>query len=315
MDPFKSINNFICPVCKCKSLILKDNEIECKNQTCLHFNIAFFSINNKPVLINFKDSLINEEIFINTNANSLVKRNSIILKNIYKYLSVENNNNSININYLENFLFSKVSPKILVIGGAEIGSGFNNFYNTFRDHITSFDIYYKKNIDFISDAHSIPICDNYFDLVIIQAVLEHVLKPIQVVSEIHRVLKYEGIVYAETPFMQQVHEGPYDFTRFTDSGHRFLFKDFFTISSGYTSGVGTSLIWSLDFFFSGLFRTRYVGKLIRILFFWLKYFDKLIPFSFNIDGACGVYFMGIKSNKEIKNDEIVYYYQGDQKKN
>jgi len=57
---------------------------------------------------------------------------------------------------------------------------------------------------------------------LVQAGLEHVRDLWQVVAEIHRVLKDDGLVYAETPFMQQVHEGPYDFTRFTESGHRYL---------------------------------------------------------------------------------------------
>ncbi len=50
-------------------------------------------------------------------------------------------------------------------------------------------------------------------------------------KEIHRVLKDDGIVYADTPFMQQVHEGAYDFTRFTLSGHRWLFKNFALLDS------------------------------------------------------------------------------------
>ncbi|CAH2407660.1 hypothetical protein MES5069_620012 [Mesorhizobium escarrei] len=32
--------------------------------------------------------------------------------------------------------------------------------------------------------------------------------------------------------MQQVHEGAYDFTRFTELGHRWLFRRFETISRG-----------------------------------------------------------------------------------
>ena len=91
---------------------------------------------------------------------------------------------------------------------------------------------------FIADAHNIPIVNEYFDCVIIQAVLEHVLRPNQVVNEIFRVLKANGIVYSETPFLQQVHEGPYDFTRFTESGHRYLFKNFELIKSGASDGAG-----------------------------------------------------------------------------
>lgn len=110
------------------------------------------------------------------------------------------------------------------------------------------DIYDSQNVDILADAHSVPFKSGLFDLVIIQAVLEHVLNPEKVVSEISRVLRPEGVVYAETPFMQQVHEGPYDFTRFTESGHRYLFKNFSQIRSGVTAGAGSSLLWSLDFF-------------------------------------------------------------------
>ena len=74
------------------------------------------------------------------------------------------------------------------------------------------------------------------DAVICQAVLEHVLEPASAVSEIHRVLRRDGLVYAETPFMQQVHERAYDFSRFTQSGHRWLFRRFSEISAGPIGG-------------------------------------------------------------------------------
>ena len=82
------------------------------------------------------------------------------------------------------------------------------------------------------------------------------LEPGRWCAEIHRVLKPGGLVYAETPFMQQVHEGAYDFTRFTESGHRYLFARFDLIDSGVTAGAGTQLLWSLDYFVRGLFRSR-----------------------------------------------------------
>jgi ubiquinone/menaquinone biosynthesis C-methylase UbiE len=67
----------------------------------------------------------------------------------------------------------------------------------------------------VADGHQLPIADGSVDGVWIQAVLEHVLDPSIVVQEIHRVLTPGGVVYAETPFMQPVHEGAYDFTRFS----------------------------------------------------------------------------------------------------
>ena len=49
----------------------------------------------------------------------------------------------------------------------------------------------------------------------IQAVLEHVLSPESVVKEIFRVIKNDGIVYSEIPFMQQIHMGKNDFNKYS----------------------------------------------------------------------------------------------------
>jgi SAM-dependent methyltransferase len=125
--------------------------------------------------------------------------------------------------------------------------------------LVGFDIYGSENVQLIADAHQIPFADGTFDAVVIQAVLEHVLEPSVVVAEIWRVLKPNGYVYAETPFLQNVHEGAYDFTRFTESGHRWLFRDFELISSGPGNGPAAQLIWSASYFFWGLTRTAHCG--------------------------------------------------------
>jgi len=126
------------------------------------------------------------------------------------------------------------------------------------------------------------------------------------------VLKADGLVYAETPFLQHVHEGPYDFTRFTDSGHRYLFKDFGLVRSGVLSGPGTQLLWSIDYFFRGLFRSRTVGKFFKLVFFWIQYLDKLIPEQYAIDAASGIYFVGRKRHEPAVPADIITYYKGAQ---
>ena len=60
-----------------------------------------------------------------------------------------------------------------------------------------------RGIQLICDAHDIPFESASFDAVVAQAVLEHVADPNRCVEEFHRVLKPGGVVYAETPFMQQ----------------------------------------------------------------------------------------------------------------
>jgi SAM-dependent methyltransferase len=178
--------------------------------------------------------------------------------------------------------------------------------------IVAFDIYATPLIQFVADAHEIPLPDSAFDAVVIQAVLEHVLQPAQVVSEIWRVLKPRGIVYAETPFMQQVHEGAYDFTRFTESGHRYLFRNFELLSSGASGGPGLQFMWSVDYLVRSIFRSRMAGKIAKLAFFWVQYLDHLIPSSFAVDGASGVYFLGRRAASAAGPKDIVAHYKGAQ---
>lgn len=309
----KLYKNFLCP--NCRSMLNFDNNIlKCLNVSCSEFKIEIFNINYKPILVNFKDSIISEPKLKNSNGNSVVKRpEKNFHKKIKSYFQKTSKETVLNINNIIEYLKKIDSPNILIVGGGEIGSGLERLYNLYDANIISFDIYNSENIDFIADAHFIPITNNFFDLVICQAVLEHVLNPQIVVEEMFRVLKLDGMVYAETPFMQQVHEGPFDFTRYTESGHRYLFKKFTTINSGFTAGSGTSLLWSLSYFFTGLFRSKLAGRLVRILFFWFYYFDKIIPNAYNIDAACGVFFLGKKSNTIFSDVEIISHYTGSQK--
>lgn len=313
MNTKLNTNYLQCVYCGMSTLFVKNELYYCSNDKCNKFESPYYSIKSKPVLINYDLSLVKNEWITSLDANSIVNRTEGKLKiKIRNLFRLENNITKNNISVLNNEISKIFKPRILVIGGGEIGNGFEEFYNKFKSCIISFDIYDSKNIDFIADAHNIPTNNDHFDLIIIQAVLEHVLDPYRVVSEIYRVLKHDGIVYAETPFMQQVHEGPYDFLRFSESGHRYLFKNFSLIKSGFVLGAGTSLLWSIDFFFSGLFRSRFVGKLFRISLFWISLFDKIIPDAYNVDAACGVFFIGKKSKATMTKEDLINHYNGNQ---
>jgi SAM-dependent methyltransferase len=165
---------------------------------------------------------------------------------------------------------------------------------------------------FVADAHQIPLADGSVDAVVVQAVLEHVLDPVAVVREIHRVLRPDGLVYAETPFLQQVHAGPYDFVRYTSSGHRYLFRAFAEIDAGPVAGPGTQLLWSLDHAVRGVLRSELAGKLTRAPLFWLRYLDRLVPTAFGMDNASAYFFLGRRSETELQPSEMVDYYRGAQ---
>jgi SAM-dependent methyltransferase len=205
------------------------------------------------------------------------------------------------------------APTLLVVGGATVGNGVDAIYRDRRVQVIGFDIVASPVTQFIADAHHIPLPTASVDGVLVQAVLEHVLDPALVVAEIHRVLQSDGLVYAETPFLQQVHAGPYDFTRFTASGHRYLFREFEELAAGPVAGPGTQLLWSVDHLVRGLTRSAYAGRVARLLLCWLRALDRLVPARYAMDDASAYYFLGRKREGEMSAAEIVAYYGGAQR--
>lgn len=271
-------------------------------------------VHGKPVLINFAESVLDETSLFARAGDSPIERSARERWGWLRWLTKQDKRITVgNIQLFMRLLKEGSSePRVLIVGGGSIGKGVESLYEDSRVGLVGCDIYNSPHVDVIADAHRLPFADGVFDGVVIQAVLEHVAEPQVVVAEIARVLRSNGLAYAETPFMQPVHEGAYDFTRFTESGHRYLFRQFETIRSGTCSGVGAYLQWSVEYFVRSLLRNRRAGKVAKVLLFWLPLLDRLVPDKFNIDAACGVFFLGKKTGRRLSPKEIIQHYQGAQ---
>jgi SAM-dependent methyltransferase len=309
--------NLICVSCKAAAgMILRENVFICAN--CCQ---AFPVLNNIPVLLNENESIFSFSDFKNQKKLffDLSKKGRFVSLISRLTPSIGGNNlGKRNYKFLEAELKKAVPgqrPKVLIIGASIIGEGMDDFIKSKDLDFVEGDVSFGPRTKIVFDSHSIPYQSESFDCIIVQAVLEHVIDPVKCVSEIYRVLKPKGIVYAETPFMQQVHGGPYDFTRYTRSGHRQLFHKFHEIRSGATAGSGTSLAWSFQYFLLSLFGHTSALRLTikvfaRLTVFWLKYFDYLTTKnSRDDDGASGFYFIGLKSQGSLLSKEIINYYR------
>lgn len=168
----------------------------------------------------------------------------------------------------------------------------------------------------LADPHRIPLADGSVDAVFLDAILEHVADPAAVVREAWRVLKPKGIIYADTPFMLQVHGGAFDYARFSLQSQRWLFRDFEELEAGISSGPGVALGLSIHSFLlcfvSGRASRYAVKAFCRLAFFWIKYFDLLIarrPAA--RDAAHGFYFVGRRSDRSLTEREVVARYDGE----
>jgi len=265
-----------------------------------------------PVLVNFDRSVLKEQQLTELKAASLVTRRAErswfgVMRRLFR-----TRNRYAEANIRQVLEHMPPGGRVLVVGGSTVGDGMKAVYNSVDIDVIGFDIYGSPHVQLIADAHRIPFQNGVFDAVIIQTVLEHVLSPSVVVEEIWRVLKTDGWVYSETPFMQQVHEGPYDFTRFTESGHRWLFAKFSIIDSGPLDGPAAQLLWSIHYLVWGLTGNRIAGLIIRTLLKPLLLLDRMVKREFRIDSTTCSYLIGQRCSSELTPGEAINYYQGAQ---
>lgn len=319
MSPLLNINSIAsslaCPRCR-DALVCDENFLSCSNPTCLFAQARHFRvIGSHPVLVDFENSILAEDEVFATGAASLVtRRNAGPLKSFLLKLVFPTS--AVTVKNIDRFiaLAKEVDPNptVLIVGGGTIGSGNDALYGDPAVRLIAFDVYCSPLTQFVADGHRIPFRNQCVDAVLVQAVLEHVLDPWRVVAEIHRVLRPGGVVYAETPFLQQVHEGAYDFTRFTESGHRYLFRNFALVDSGVVQGPGTQMRWTIGHLGRSIFRSPLVAKVLITLFFWVAYLDYICGPREAIDDACGVFFLGKRSDLEVMPREMVGHYKGAQ---
>jgi SAM-dependent methyltransferase len=206
--------------------------------------------------------------------------------------------------------------RVLVIGGGILGFGMEELLDCPWIELVETDVYRGPRTAIVCDAHDLPFANGSFDAVIAQAVLEHVAAPVRAVDELHRVLRDQGLIYSEIPFMQQVHEGAFDFTRWTMTGHRRLLHDFDEIESGVVGGAGEALAWSLRYYAIALIgsrglATRLASGLVNLLTLPLRWTDALIrgrPET--IDAASGTYFLGRRRSAPVTDSAIVARHVG-----
>lgn len=78
--------------------------------------------------------------------------------------------------------------------------------------------------DVVASLDALPLPDGELDAILNTQVLEHVADPQAVVAELARVLKPGGELWLTAPLVNELHEEPFDFFRYTPYGLRTLFE-------------------------------------------------------------------------------------------
>lgn len=165
--------------------------------------------------------------------------------------------------------------------------------------VVSLDIVGYEKLDVVGDAQRLPFKDGVFDAVVLQAMLEHVKEPYDVLAEARRVLKPGGSVWLDVPFIYTVHSAE-DYRRWTKKGIEHLAAKFFVIEeSGLTGGPGSAASLVARHAAAALFSFGN-NVLYHVVFFlagwctfWLKYLDGLLGENVYTSRVCtGSYVIG-----------------------
>lgn len=158
--------------------------------------------------------------------------------------------------------------------------------------------YRGNRADVAGDAAALPFADETYNTILCTEVLEHVKNPENVISEIARVLKPEGIVITTAPFVFPKHDA-FDYFRYTNDGLAVIMErhglEIVEVQPLSGTGITLAMMINLYIFDIGFLWTKWlypIGLILRPII-WLLIFlvnltgwiiDKIIPsdhMSFN----------------------------------
>ncbi|NIO19168.1 MAG: methyltransferase domain-containing protein [Candidatus Aenigmarchaeota archaeon] len=182
-----------------------------------------------------------------------------------------------------------------------MGSGDNFIHEKF----INLDLDLLAGVNVVGNGENLPFLDETFDLIINQAVLEHVKRPKKIVKEMHRVLKRGGYIYIECPFLQEYHAFPLDFQRYTLTGLENLLSDFQRIESGVCAGPSATFGRIFREYCASFSDNPYIHQILKILAGWVIFPIRYLDLYLNKKKyahviAMGLYYIGQKAEQGRK---------------
>ena len=171
----------------------------------------------------------------------------------------------------------------------DIGAGSSPYKKFFKgqryistDFAYTWNMEQKSKLDFISDAHKIPVKSGSVYAIINTEVLEHTSNPEEVLREFYRILKPGGNLFLTVPQSWELHQEPHHYFNFTKYGLELLFKrvgfeiGYIKPKGGYFCFMSNKIRFS-----SQIFKHYLTGKARILLYpFYLVYymiFSIIIP--------------------------------------
>ncbi len=179
----------------------------------------------------------------------------------------------------------------------DVGAGQLDRYGkrfTVTEHV-KMDVGPGANVDIVGSADAIPLPDESFDTVLCTQVFEHLSHPFESAREIYRVLKPGGYFIMTVPQMNELHEEPHDFFRYTRFGLESLFSEagFTVVEYSQRGGFFTTVLQM---------KIRYI--IDRFALYQRPFFGRVCNFIFRIESAIVLWLDRVDSSRANKKHAI-----------
>ena len=178
-------------------------------------------------------------------------------------------------------------------------------------HAINIDFQDASEVDSIQSAYELNFDDESVDFIFSIGLLEHLKYPHKAIEEFKRILKPNGKIYCEVPFLQPYHAAPEDYWRTTVNGLETWLEDFDKIESGFSSGPSSTLSWFLaeyEKYIPNVFDDS--SPFVPMFKGMIKYIDDYLLFDNTLDFeqaeklACSIFFYGKKKGPVTGNPDI-----------
>jgi uncharacterized protein YbaR (Trm112 family) len=197
-------------------------------------------------------------------------------------------------------------------GGVALEIGAGNMTLTVPN-VIRLDVGLTPYVDVVGDSHALPFRKGCLDFVFSLAVVEHLERPHDAATEMHRVLKGGGWVYGECSFVFPYHGYPHHYFNATHQGLAGIFRAFAPLRSGVApyqmpsfAVRGVLEAWANDLDDApDVATTRELVR--RLLAQPLGAFDQRLSPQAALRCAAGTYFFGVKHDdrgSEVVPDEL-----------
>ena len=296
----KIVKILACPSCKSSRIIISDQDVKCQ-ECCTTYKM----FHDTPVMIKPDSPVLDwyepRKDAIESTRNTL----GTTVSYLYKLLRPQDRVWTRKSQKALNDVLKEKKPDAEDSNVVLIGAGVEAVYRRALapyHGLLRVGLAKRGDVDIFSDICDLPLADNSIDLILSSSVLEHVYNVELAAMEMYRVLKPDGYVYAEIPFIRTYHLIPVDYQRYTTSGIEALFQrnGFTVVDKGICSGPFTAaVLFFVDFISALLLFNKYLRATVRlslsIIMHPLKYLDLFCEDSKWAEiCACNFYYIGKK---------------------